>query len=160
MTLKQRRFEPQGSTCMGMIFSGKYCMCARVRARLRSVVCYLPEFAQAHAHGVDGAIQLSPPLSPSSPAFSLSQHQGLFQWLSSSHMWPKSWSFSFSISPSIEYSGLISFRVDWFDLLVVQRTVKSLLQYYSSKAPALWLSASFMGQLSHPRMTTGETVAL
>ena len=72
--------------------------------------------------------------------------------------WPKYWSFSFSISPSIEYSGLISFRVDWFDLLVVQE--KSLFQHYSSKASILWLSAFFMVQLSHPCMTTGKTIAL
>ena len=73
--------------------------------------------------------------------------------------WPKYWSFSFSISPSNEYSGLISFRMDWFDLLVVQGTLKSLLQHHSSKASILWHSAFFMVQLSHPYMT-GKTVAL
>ena len=75
--------------------------------------------------------------------------------------WPKYWSCSFSISPSREYSGLISFRIDWFDLLAVQWTLKSLLQHHSSKAPFLWCSASFMVQLSHRYMTTGKkTIAL
>ena len=74
--------------------------------------------------------------------------------------WPKHWSFSFSISPSNEYLGLISFRMDWFDLLAVQGTLKSLLQHHSSKASILLLSAFFIVQLSHPYMTTGKTIAL
>ena len=74
--------------------------------------------------------------------------------------WPKYWSFSFSISPSNEYSGLISFRTDWFDLLAVQGTLKSLLQHHSSKASVLQCSAFFMVQLSHPYMTTGKIIAL
>ena len=74
--------------------------------------------------------------------------------------WPKYWSFSFSNSPSIEYSGLIFFRMDWLDLLAVQRTLKSLLQHHSSKASFLQHSAFFMVQLSHPYMTTGKTIAL
>ena len=74
--------------------------------------------------------------------------------------WPKYWSFSFSISPSNEYSGLICFRIDWFDLLAIQGTLKSLLQYHSSKAPILQCLAFFMVQLSHPYMTTGKTLAL
>ena len=74
--------------------------------------------------------------------------------------WPKYWSFNFSISPSNEYSGLISFRIDWFDLLAVQGALKSLLQHHSSKASILWLSAFFVVQLSHPYMTTGKTIAL
>ena len=74
--------------------------------------------------------------------------------------WPKYWSFSFSISPSNEYSGLISFRIDWFDILAVQRTPKSLLQHHSSKAPILQCSACFMVQLSYPFMTTRKTIAL
>ena len=74
--------------------------------------------------------------------------------------WPKFWSFSFNISPSIEYSGLISFRIDWFDLLAVQRTLKSLLQHHSSKASILQCSAFFTVQLSRPYMTTGKTTAL
>ena len=74
--------------------------------------------------------------------------------------WPKYWSFSFSISPSKEYSGLILFRIDWLDLFAVQVTLKSLLQHHSSKASILWHSAFFIVQLSHPYMTTGETIAL
>ena len=74
--------------------------------------------------------------------------------------WPKYWSFSFSISPSNEYSGLIAFRMDWLDLLAVQGTLKSLLQHHSSQASILWCSAFFTVQLSHPYMTTGKTIAL
>ena len=74
--------------------------------------------------------------------------------------WPKYWSFSFSISPFNEYLGLIFFRIDWFDLLAVQGTLKSLLQHHSSKASILWHSTFFMVQLSHPYMTTGKTIAL
>ena len=74
--------------------------------------------------------------------------------------WPKYWSYSFNISPSNEYSGLISFRMDWLDLLAVQGTLKSLLQHHSSKASILWHSAFLIVQLSHPYMTTGKTIAL
>ena len=74
--------------------------------------------------------------------------------------WPSYWSFSFSISPPSEYSGLISFRVDWFDLLAVQGTLKSFLQHHSSKASILWRSAFFMAQLLHPYITSGKTIAL
>ena len=95
--------------------------------------------------------------SPSPPTFNFSHHQGLFKWVSSSHQrWPKDWSFSFSISPSNEYSGLISFRTDWLDLLEVQGTLKSLLQHHSSKASILWLSAFFRVHFSHRYMTTGK----
>ena len=74
--------------------------------------------------------------------------------------WPKHWSFSLSISPSNEHSGLISFRMGWLDLLAVQGTLKSLLQHYSSKASILWCSAFCIVQLSHPHMTTGKSIAL
>ena len=74
--------------------------------------------------------------------------------------WPKYWSFSFNISPSNEHPGLISFRIDWFDLLAVQGTLKRLLQHHSSKASILWHSAFFVVQLSHPHMTAGKTIAL
>src|SRR5574340_402100 len=74
--------------------------------------------------------------------------------------WPKYWSFSFRISPSNEYSGLISFRIDWLDLLAVQGTLQILLQHHSSKASILWCSAFFTVQLSHPYVTTGKTIAL
>ena len=121
----------------------------------------LPELAQTHVHHVGDAIQPSHPLSsPSPPAFNLSQHQGL-QGVSSSHQVAKvDWSFSFSVSPSHEYSGLISFRMDWLDLLAVQGTLKSLFQHHSSKASILRRSAFFTVQLSHPYMTTGKTIAL
>ena len=101
-----------------------------------------------------------PLLSPSLPAFNLSQHQGLFHESVLHIRWPKYWNFSFSISPSNEYSGLISFRMDWFDLLAVQGTLKSFLQHYGSKISILWYSVFFMVQLSHPCTTTGKTTAL
>ena len=120
----------------------------------------LPEPTQTHVHRISDAIQPSHPLlSHSPPAFNLSQNQGLFQRVSSSHQ-TKYLSFSFSISPSNEYSGLISIRTDWLDLHAVQGTLKSLLQHHSSKASVLWHSASFTVQLSHAYMTTGKTIAL
>ena len=109
----------------------------------------LPEFTQIHVHRVRDAIQPSHPLlSPSPPAPNPSQHQNLFQWVNSSQ--PKYWSFSFSIIPSREIPGLISFRMDWLDLLAVQGTLKSLLQHQSSKASLRQCSAFFTVQLSHP----------
>ena len=111
----------------------------------------LPELAQTHVHQVGNTIQLSHPLSsPSPPAFNLSQHQGLFPESVLCMRWPKDWSSSFNISPSNEHPGLISFRMDWLDLLAVQGTLKSLLQHHSSKASILRRSAFFMVQLSHP----------
>ena len=119
-----------------------------------------PEFIQTHVHRVGDAIQpshplaffLLPPIPPSIRVFSNE---------STLHMrWPQYWSFSFSISPSNEHSGLISFRMDWLDLLAVQGTLKSLLQHHSSKASVLRCSAFFTVQLSHPYMTTGKTIAL
>ena len=120
------------------------------------------QLAQTHVHRVSDAIQPSHPLlSPSRPAFNLSQHQGLFPDESVLRIKsPKYWSFSFGISPSNEYSGLISFRMDWFDLLAFQGTLKSLLQHHSSKASILQCSAFFIAQLPHPYMTTGKTIAL
>ena len=120
----------------------------------------LPEFTQTHVHRVSDAIQPSHPLSPSPPAFTLSQLQGLFKWVSSSHQVTKYRSFSFSICPSNEHPGLISFRMDWLDLLAVQGTLRCLLQHHSSKASILWCSAFLTVQLSHPYMTTGKTIAL
>ena len=103
---------------------------------------------------------ISSSVTPSPPVFNLSRHQGLFQWVSFLHQLAKYWSFSFSISPSSEYSGLTSFRIDWFDLLAVQGTPKSLLQHHSSKVSILQCSAFFIVQLSHLYMTTGKTIAL
>ena len=121
----------------------------------------LPEITQTHVHWVGDAIQPSHPLSsPSPPTFNLSQHQGLFKWVNSSHQMAQVLEFSFSSSLSNEYSGLISFRMDWLDLLAVQRTLKSLLQHHSSKASILRRSAFFIVQLSHPYMTAGKTIDL
>ena len=121
----------------------------------------LPEFTQTHVHRVGDAIQpLHPLSSPSPPAPNPSQHQSLFQWVNSLHEVAKLWSFSFSISLSKEHPGLISFRMDWLDLLAVQGILKSLLQHHSSKASILRCSAFFTVQLSHPYMTIGKTIAL
>ena len=98
--------------------------------------------------------------SPSPPAFNVAQHQGFFNESVLPIRWSKYWSFSFSISPSNEYSGPISFTMDWLDLLAVEGTPKSLLQHHSSKASILQCSVFFMVQLSHPYMTTGKTIAL
>ena len=122
---------------------------------------HLPGSTQTYFYQVGDAIQPSHPLlSPSPPAPNPSQHQSLFQWVNSSHEVAKYWSFSFSTIPSKEHPGLISFRMDWMDLLVVQGTLKSLLQHHSSKASVLRHSAFFTAQLSHPYVTTGKTIAL
>ena len=122
---------------------------------------YLPELGQTHVHWVMipsshlylcCPFLLLPSIFPSITVFS--------NELALHIRWPKYWSFSFSISPSNEYSGLISFRIDWFDLLAVQRTLKSLFQHHTSTASVLWCSAFFMVQLSHLYMTTGKTIAL
>ena len=121
----------------------------------------LPDSTQTHVHRVSDAIQPTHPLSsPSPPALNLFQHQGLFQWGSSSYQVAKVLEFQLSVSPSNEYPGLISFRMDWLDLLAVQGTLMSLLQHHSSKASILQCSAFFTVQLSHPYMTTGKTIAL
>jgi len=121
----------------------------------------LLEFTQTHVHRVSDAIQPSHPLSsPSPPAPNPSQHQSLSNESTLCMKWPKYWSFSFSIIPSKEIPGLISFRMDLLDLLAVQGTLKSLLQHHSSKASILRCSAFFTVQLSHPYMTIGKTIAL
>ena len=105
----------------------------------------LPELAQTHVHQIGDAIQPSHPLSSPSPPASVFPSIRVFSRESVLHIrWPKYWSFSFSISPSNEHSGLISFRMDWFDLLAVQGTLKSLLQQHSSKALMLWHSVFFI----------------
>ena len=122
----------------------------------------LPEFTQTHVHRVSDAIQPSHPLSsPSPPAPNPSQHRSFSNESTLRMRWPKYWRFSFSIIPSKEHLGLISFRMDWLDLLAVQGTLKrSLLQHHSSKASILWHSAFFIIQLSHLCMTAGKTIAL
>ena len=118
------------------------------------------ELAQTHVHQVGDAIQPSHPLSSPSPVFNLSQHQGLFQWVSSSHQVAKVLEFLLQHHSSNEYSGLISFRIDWLDLLAAQGTLKSLLQHHGSKASILQCSSFFTVQLSHPYMTTGKNHSL
>ena len=114
----------------------------------------LPELAQTHAHWVCDAIQPSHPLSsPSPPAYNLSLHQGLFKWVSFSHQVAKVLEFQLQHSPSNEYSGLISFRIDWFDLRAVQGTLSSLLQH-PSKASILCCSPFFMVQLLNKIFTS------
>ena len=121
----------------------------------------LPEFTQTHIHQVIDRIHLSHPLSSPSPPAPNPPSIRVFSNESTLHIrWPKYCSFSFSIIPSKEHQRLISFRMDWLDLLAVQGTLKSLLQHYSSKASILWRSAFFIAQLSHPYMTTGKTIAL
>ena len=123
-----------------------------------SVYHQLLAFTQTHVHQVGDAIQ--PSLSSPSPPPSISPSIRVFSNESVCIRWPKYCSFSFSINPSNEYSVLISFRIDWLDLLAVQETLKILLRYHSSKASILRCSVFFMVQLSHPYMTTGKTIAL
>ena len=117
----------------------------------------LPELAQTHLHWVGDAIQPSHPLSSPSifPSIRVFSNESVL-----CISWPKYWNFCFNISPTNEYSGLISFRIDWLDILAVQGTRKHLLQYHSSKTSVLQCSAFFIVQLSHPYMTTGKTIAL
>ena len=125
------------------------------------VLHHLPEFAQTHVQWVGDAIQPSHLLSPPLLLPSVFRSISVLSNESVLHTrWPKYWSFSFSISHFNEYSGLISFWIDWFDLPAVQGTSKSLLQHHSSNASILWCSAFFMIQLSHPYMTTGQTIGL
>ena len=125
------------------------------------VLCHLLELAGTYVHRVGDAIQTSHPLlSPSLSVFNLSQLRVFPSESALPIWWPKYWSFSFSISSSNKSSGLISFRMDWFALHAVQRTLKSLLEHHSLKASILWHSAFFMVQFSYPYMNSGKTVAL
>ena len=124
------------------------------------VLYYLPEFAHVHA---PESVMLSNHFLCCPPLLLPSVFPSIRVFLNESALcirWSKYWSFSFSISPSNEYSGLISFRMDWLDLLAVQGILKSLLQHHSSKASILWHLAFFVVQLSHPYMTTGKIIAL
>ena len=125
------------------------------------VLHHLLKLAQTHIHQVSDAIQPSHPLSsPSPPAFNLSHHPGFNMSQVFCVRWPKYWSFRLSISPSNEYSGLISFRIEQFHLLAIQVTLKSLLQHDGSKASIHQHSAFFMVQVSYPYMITGKIIAL
>ena len=121
---------------------------SRSSLRLTSIKSVMPSSHLILCH----SLLLLPPIPPSITVFSNESTLCM--------RWPKYWSFSFSISPSNEHPGLISFRMHWLDLLAVQGTLKSLLQHHSSKASVLWRSAFFTAQLSHPYMTTGKTIAL
>ena len=157
-----------------MLLPNTYCCCYPV-ARLgltlwdpvdcsppgSSVLHYLLEFAQMYVRWIGDAIQPSHPLLFPFPfAFNLFQHQGFSNESALPIRWPKDWSFSFSISPSNEYSGLISFRIERFDLLAVQGTLKNLLKHHSSKVSVFWCWVFFKVQLSHPYMTTGKNITL
>ena len=120
-----------------------------------------PAFVQVHVHCISDTIQPSHPLMPSSPLPSIFPSiRDFFNELSVHIRWTKYWSFSFSIGPSSEYSGLSSLKIYWFDLLPGQGTFKSLLQHHNLKASILWCSACFTVQLSQLYMTTGKTIAL
>ena len=122
---------------------------------------HLPEFGQIHVHWVSDAIYPSYPLVPL--LLKASVFPSIREFFSESALcirWPKYWRFSFCLSPTSEYSGLIFFRIDWLDLLAVQGTLKSLLQHHISKASILQHPAMFMVQVSHPYMTTVKTIAL
>ena len=122
---------------------------------------HLPELTQTHVHRVSDAIQPSHLCRPLLLQPSIFPSIRVFSNESVLHIrWPKHWSFSFSISPSNDYSGLISFRIDWLDLLAAQGTLKSLLQHHSSRASILRHSAFFIVHLLHPYVTTGKTTAL
>ena len=121
----------------------------------------LPKFTQTHIHRVGNAIQPSHPLSFSSPPALIFPSIKVFSNESALRIrWSKYWRFSFNIDPSNERPGLVSFRMDWLDLLAVQGTVKNLLQHHSSKASVLQRSAFFIVQLSHPYTSTGKNIAL
>ena len=121
----------------------------------------LPEFAQTHIQWFSDAIQPFHSLwPPSPPVLNPSQHQGLFQWVSSHIRWSKTWSFSFSTSPSKGYSGLIFFRIGWFGLCAVQGILKSVLQYHILKASILWHSAFFTVQFAHLYVAAGKIIPL
>ena len=153
--LSQHQFSSVAQSCLTL--------CDPMNCNTPGLPVYhqLPQFTQTHVHWVRNATQPSHPLlSPSPPALNLSSIR-VFSKESALHIrWPMYWSFSFSISPSNEHPGLISFGMDWLDLLAVQGTLKSLLQHHSSKASILQRSALFIVQLSHPYMTTGKNIAL
>ena len=125
------------------------------------VLHHLLEFAQTHVHWISNAIQPShPPLPSSPPTLNLSQHQSLFQWVGCLHQVAKYCIFCFSTSPFSEYSRLISFRTDWFDLLAVQGTLKSLLQHHSSKASSAYLQLNILGKISARTQTRKSALRL
>ena len=164
-TMSLTRGTQPASYCAGCYRScGNTCLIIVVQSL--SHVCLWPllltiSWSLLKLMRIESVMQPSHPLlPPSPPAFNLSQHQGLFQWVSSLHQIATVLELQLQHYPSSEYSGLISFRVDWFDLLTVKGTLKSILQHHSSKASVLWCSAFFMVQLSQPYMAIGKIIAL
>ena len=165
MALKKHKCQVESESCIfqfSLVTESCPTLCDSMECNTPGLTGHhqLIKATQTQVHCVSDAIQPSHPLSsPSPPAIFPSTR--VFPNESVLHIrWPKYWSFSFNISPSNEHPGLISFRMDWMDLLAVQGTLKSLLQHHSSKASILWCSAFFIVQLSHPYMTTGKTIAL
>ena len=152
-----------GSSVESTMFSSVQCNRDPMDCSMPSIPVHhqLLAFTQTLVHWIGDAIQSSHHLlSPSSPTFIFPSIRVFSNESVLCIRWPKDWSFSFSINPSNEYSGLISFRMDWLDLLAVQGTHKSLLQHHCSKTSILWCSAFFIAQLSCPYVTTGKTIAL
>ena len=164
MTTNEDIFVPLSSVQFSSVTQSCLTLCDPINCSMPGLPVHhqLPEFTQTHIHRVSDATQPSHPLSsPSPPAPNQSLPASESSNESTLHMrWPKYWSFSFSIIPSKETPGTISFRMDWLDLLAVQGTLKSLLQHHSSKASVLWHSGFFTVQISHPYMNTGKTIAL
>ena len=162
-TKEEKNSTEEVSRSVGSVAQSCLILCSPINRSTPGLAVHhqLLEFTQTHVHRVGDAFQPSHPLSsPSPPIFNHSSIR-VFSNESTLHMrWPKYWSFSFSISPSNEHPGLISFRMDWLDLLAVQGTLKSLLQHHRSKASIFLHSAFFTVQLSHPYMTIGKTIAL
>ena len=151
------------SCCCFSVTKSRLTLCDPMDCSMRSfpALHYLLEFTRIHVHWVGDAIQQSHLLLPLLLLPSIFPSIRVFSIESALHIrWPKYWSFSFSISPSNEYSGFISFRIDWFDLLTVHKTLKSLLHHHSLKPSVFRCSACLMVQLSHPYITTGKTIAL
>ena len=154
--------SPPGKNCCYSVAKLCLTLCCLLDCRLPGlpVLHCLLEFGQTHVLWVSDAIQPSHPLSPPSPpVFNLSQHQGLFQWVSSLHQLVKVLEIQLQHQSFHEYSGLIAFRMDWMDLLAVQGTLKSLLQHQNSKISILQCSVFFMVQLSHTYITTGKIIS-
>ena len=160
--LQARTLTGVGSLQLSSVAQSRLTLCDSMDCSMPGFLVHhkLPEPAETRVYQVGDAIQPShPQSSPSPPVFSLSQHQGLFQWVSSSHQVAKLLELQLQ-HQSFQWIFRISFRMDWFDLLAVQGTLKSLLQHHSSKASILRRSAFFIVQLSYPYVTTGKTIAL
>ena len=159
---QQRKTKGASSVQFSSVAQSRLTLCDPMNCSMPCLPVHhqLPESIQTHVHWVSDAIQPLHPLSSPSPPAPIFPSIRVFSNESALRIrWPKYWSFSFNISPTNEHPGLISFRMDWLDL-AVQGTLKNLLQYHSSKASILRCSAFFKVQLSHPYMTTGNTIAM